>query len=146
MPYSNQSLHSVIYVSSAIKNFSSDEILDLLSFFREDRVKKNLTGLVLYANGNALTMIEGEKEVVEKEYELMRAFPAHHDIIKIYDKAIPHLYFENYPLAFKAIGNAALKSIDDFNTDEDKEYWDECLLMDEDPIIKMITDFFKNNS
>lgn len=146
MPYVIPSQHTIIYVSSAIENFSIDDINNLLVFFREDRKKKNLTGLVLYANGNALTMIEGDKDQVEKEFSLMKSYPAHHHIIKIYDKTIPHRYFENYSLGFKVIGNASLKSVDDFNTDGDKEYWDECLLMNDDPIIKIIKDFIKNNS
>jgi len=146
MNYSMQSQHTIIFVSSAIQNFTSDELLGFLNTFRAERLKKNLSGIILYANGNALSMIEGEKEVVETEFNLTKSCPNHHDIIKIYDKAIPHRYFENYSLAFKVIGNASLKSIDDFATDENREYWDECLLLTDDPIIKIIKDFIRNNS
>ncbi|MDB5119991.1 MAG: hypothetical protein JWN56_1209 [Sphingobacteriales bacterium] len=146
MSYSTQSLHAIIFVSSATENFGGDKLLELLQPLRENRQLKNLTSLVVYANGNALSLIEGEREVVEKEYEMLKSYPAHHDLIKLYDKPIVHRYFENYSLAFKSIGNPSLKAIDDFNTGENKDYWDECLSLTDDQIIKIITDFIKNNS
>ncbi|MDB5012516.1 MAG: hypothetical protein JWQ25_718 [Daejeonella sp.] len=146
MSYSAKSQHAIIFVSSATENFSSDELLQLLEPMRENRQLNNLSGLVVYAYGNTLSLIEGDKEDVEKEYKLLKSYPAHHDIIKLYDKPIAQRYFENYSLAFKSIGIASLKSIDDFTEGENKEYWDECLSLTDDPIIRIITDFIRNNS
>jgi hypothetical protein len=146
MPSIDNSLHAIVYVSSAVKHYSSNEFSQLIAPIKTSFKEINLSGLVIYANGNGLTMIEGGREAVEAQYQLNRSHPGHHDIIKLFDRPIQQRYFEDYVFAVKAINSSEFKSIDDFESGEHKEYWHEYLSLTDDPIVKIIKDFLRYNS
>ena len=146
MPLTENSLHAIIYVSSATKHYSSYELSQLISPFKTLWKETKLSGLVIYANGNGLTLLEGEREAVEKQYEQNKSHPGHHGIIKLFDRSIQQRYFEDYVFALKVINSSEIKSIDDFESVENTEFWQEYLSMTDDPIVNIIKDFMRYNS
>ena len=49
----------LIYVCSASKEMTEDELLRLLEYARARNLKQNVTGMLLYAGGNFFQALEG---------------------------------------------------------------------------------------
>ena len=52
----------LIYASSATKAMSQDELKALLAKARTNNQRDNITGMLLYNDGNFLQVLEGEAE------------------------------------------------------------------------------------
>jgi hypothetical protein len=144
MPLSNGSpLYALVYLSSIDKNINVDQGREVISRRREVNKILGASGLLINSGGNIFRLLEGPKEVVQQLYDHARLEPQH-DVTKIFFGPINHRYFSDYPLALRVFsGN--LKQLDDFQTDEMKEYWDMLVEINE-PVITLIKDFIKNNS
>lgn len=141
----NKELWAMVCVSSAEEILNKEEVEQLLAEARSKQALNGLTGIIIFSDGNVLMLVEGEKDVVQAQFTGILRSPKHHSVMKIADMAIPHRYFEDYPLAFKPIHSEQLKSLDDFAEPERKEYLEECLSLNH-PIIKLLRDFIKNNT
>ncbi|MDB5121337.1 MAG: hypothetical protein JWN56_2555 [Sphingobacteriales bacterium] len=135
--------YALVYLSTIDKNLSIDQGREVISRRREVNRAVGASGLLIYSGGNILRVLEGNKDIVQKLYEHARLEPQH-DVTKIYFGPIPHRYFSDYPLALRIIGGS-LKPLDDFQSEEMKEYWDMLLELNE-PVINLIKDFIRNNS
>jgi len=71
---------SLIYVSTAVKPLSDEELLDILKLSRENNATKEITGLLLYKGGNFMQVLEGPDEAVEALYKKIEADPHHKDL------------------------------------------------------------------
>lgn len=60
----------LIYVSSAVNLMSEDELLDLLAQSSQRNKRKGVTGLLLYAGGNFIQVLEGEQSDVRRSIHL----------------------------------------------------------------------------
>lgn len=138
-------LWAILYVSSAMKNLSPADVEYYLNLNKEFRIKSKITGIVVLAQNNVLVLQEGEKENVKAEFEAEKKHPAHHSLIKVFDGPIEGLYFEDFPLAFKPIGNPDLAHLDVFTQPNFKEYLDEILNLDQS-VPRIIKEFIQNNS
>jgi len=54
----------LVYVSSAVKPFTDQELLGLLEKARENNQKLGITGMLLYKNGDFMQALEGDEQVV----------------------------------------------------------------------------------
>ncbi|WP_207536324.1 BLUF domain-containing protein [Desertivirga arenae] len=135
----------MVFVSSTIKDTTPEMTHSILETVRKERREANLSGLTIFAGGNNLILVEGEKAEVYKEYEQAKKHPAHHSMIKLYDGALPCRFFEDSPLALKVIGGEGFRGLDSFITEEQKEYFDEFLTM-EHAVARLCKDFIRNNT
>lgn len=138
-------LWAILYVSSAMKGLKPEDVRYFLQVSKDIRIANGLSGIVILAQNNVLVLQEGIKENVKSAFETDKKHPAHHSMIKLYDGPISSRYFEDFPLAFKQIGNTDLAHLDDFKASSNAEYLSELLQMDH-AIPKIIKDFIKNNS
>ena len=99
---------------------------------------------MMFGSGNIMRMLEGKKEDVISKFNYLKSSHIHSDILKLAKKAIPQRFFEDYPLDFLPINHPAYKELNDFNEPEVMEYLEECLNID-NPLIKVLKDFLKNN-
>ena len=144
MPLPNGSqIYALVYLSSIDKNINVDQGREVISRRREVNKILGASGLLINSDGNIFRLVEGNKEIVQQLYEHARLEPQH-DVTKIFFGPINQRYFSDYPLALRII-SGSLKQLDDFQTDEMKEYWD-MLMETNEPVITLIKDFVKNNS
>ncbi|MFT6867445.1 MAG: hypothetical protein ACJA08_002288 [Cyclobacteriaceae bacterium] len=68
-------MHHIIYMSSAVTLFSDNALKDLLSKARKYNLQINITGILLYKDGNFLQAIEGDKNNVEALFKKNRKKP-----------------------------------------------------------------------
>ena len=135
--------YALVYLSTIDKNLTIEEAREVIARRREVNMAIGASGLLINSGGNILRLLEGSRDIVQNLYEHARLEPQH-DVTKIYFGPIQQRYFSDYPLALRIIsGN--LKPLDDFQSDEMKEYWQMLLELNE-PVIHLIKDFIRNNS
>ena len=74
------SIYHWIYVSTRVEDLSEDELLKLLVAARKNNTAKGLTGLLLYANGRFMQVLEGPEAEVLNAMEKIRNDLRHKNI------------------------------------------------------------------
>jgi hypothetical protein len=93
-------LIQLIYVSSAVRLLSEDELLELLAQARETNRHRNITGMLLYGEGNFLQVLEGEAADVDAVYATIQQDPRHHHLLLIEREPIAARNFSEWSMGF----------------------------------------------
>lgn len=101
----------VIYVSSATHPFSHAELLDILTKSRLNNAKLNITGMLLYKDGNIIQVLEGEETVVRTLYAKIARDPRHQAIIKLLQGTVEARQFPEWSMGFNDLNHVDLASI-----------------------------------
>jgi hypothetical protein len=97
------SLIQLIYVSSAVKKQSTAELDVILETSVRNNQKTNVTGMLLYADGSFLQVLEGEKAAVDEIFSCVEKDRRHHSIIVLERDIIQERSFENWSMGFRLI-------------------------------------------
>jgi len=100
---------SLIYVSTAVKPLSDEELLDILKLSRENNATKEITGLLLYKGGNFMQVLEGPDEAVEALYKKIEADPRHKDLNVLSREQISARQFPTWGMAFQNLDDPHIK-------------------------------------
>jgi hypothetical protein len=79
---------------------SDDELLNLHHFSRKNNLKLEITGMLLYKEGNFMQMLEGEEAQVLELYDKILKDKRHKDIYKIMSGSIKDRNYENWSMGF----------------------------------------------
>jgi hypothetical protein len=90
-------------MSSATQLMSNEELLELLKISRENNEKKSLTGMLLYGEGAFVQVLEGDDDVVNSTYEIIKADDRHKNLIHIISGKLDNRIFPNWSMGFKAV-------------------------------------------
>jgi hypothetical protein len=93
-------LIQLIYVSSAVRLLSEEELLELLAQAREANRQRNVTGMLLYGEGNFLQVLEGEAADVDAVYAAIQQDPRHHHLLLIEREPIAARNFADWSMGF----------------------------------------------
>ncbi|WP_309608789.1 BLUF domain-containing protein [Flavobacterium sp.] len=104
----------VIYLSSATKLLSNDELSFLLRNAKIKNRKNNITGLLLYIDGDFLQVIEGEKKDVLNLFELIKIDERNRSIITVFSDDVDKRQFPNWLMGFSQLTYHDLQKIDSF--------------------------------
>ena len=94
-------LESIVYVSSAIRLLSLEEIAHLLARARERNKEYGVTGVLLYIGGNFMQYIEGPGEGLDVIYKIIREDKLHSGIILVSREDIKSRQFDDWSMAFQ---------------------------------------------
>ena len=67
----------LVYVSSATRPFSGEDLRALLLTCRKNNAEIGVTGMLLYKDGNFMQVLEGDEEAVRGLYEKIAEDPRH---------------------------------------------------------------------
>jgi len=98
-------MYLLIYVSTATKLLSDDELTALLEQSRASNRAKNITGLLLYNEGTIMQFLEGAREDVLSLMEKIRSDPRHHGLIVVMREEHGTREFTNWAMAYQKIGS-----------------------------------------
>ena len=98
-------LMTLIYVSSATRSFSRADIKDILQHSRQANAEKDITGLLLFKDGNFMQVLEGDAATVDELQEKITQDPRHHDIITLLRKPIAQRSFADWKMGFKDLND-----------------------------------------
>ena len=94
-------MRRIVYLSSATALMSNDELLSLLSQSRENNLRDQVTGLLLYSGGNFIQLLEGEAEAVGKVYARVERDARHHGCMQMVDAQASERLFPEWAMGFR---------------------------------------------
>lgn len=108
-------MHYLVYVSSATKPFSTEELVALLKKARAKNSQLDITGMLLYKDGNFIQILEGEEAAVKQLYSLISNDPRHCDTIIIDEGEQPQRQFGEWAMGFRNLNDPELQSMPGFS-------------------------------
>jgi len=92
--------YAISYVSTAERSLSETEIRQILNDSEVNNNKQNITGLLLYSEGNFFQIIEGDQKQIVELYETIEDDSRHFNVIKLFGKEINKESFDGYKSDF----------------------------------------------
>lgn len=109
--HSGEQIFFLIYVSSATKMMNDEELLFLLEQSRRKNLTLNITGLLLYAEGTFIQILEGGRaEVEDLFYKTIAVDPRHHLVTVTMTGLEPKRSFPDWSMGFKSMERKDLAS------------------------------------
>lgn len=104
-------LYSLVYVSSAVTLFSSAELVALLEQSRANNIRLGVSGLLLYKDGNAMQLLEGERETVLALYDRIARDPRHRGLLRLLEGPTETRQFAEWSMAFHDLSAPEARAI-----------------------------------
>jgi len=94
-------LHQIIYVSSANAELTEGALLEILASSQTRNANRDITGLLLHADGNIIQVMEGPEHEVKPLYDKVATDTRHSGVTLISSRAIHRRDFSDYKMGFK---------------------------------------------
>ncbi len=107
---------NLVYVSSATRLMSKNELVELLEISRKNNAAMGITGILLYKDGNFMQLIEGEPEQIDKLYHKIGLDPRHTGMTKLYRREITERSFPDWQMGFKNLSDESMNHVDGFSS------------------------------
>jgi hypothetical protein len=134
----------LVYVSSATKEMHQEELLELLKQSREKNKEKNLTGMLLYANGNFFQVLEGEQSDVIALYNKIIKDERHRNCFEIDQSEIEERTFGEWSMGFKYLTLEDKKSLEGFSEFLDKKMQPHEFAANPSEVVELLYNFKQN--
>ncbi|RQW83287.1 MAG: BLUF domain-containing protein [Methylococcus sp.] len=105
----------LVYVSSAIKPFSKTELVELLKEARENNECLDVTGMLLYRDGNFMQVLEGEETVVRDLYARIERDPRHEGSIILLEESLKRRQFGEWSMGFRDLNDKDVHALPGFS-------------------------------
>lgn len=96
----------LIYVSNAHHEMAASELDSVLEASARNNATRGITGMLLYANGSFLQILEGEAAAVDEAFERIGRDPRHGNIFVLEREAVGERSFARWSMGFKRLGSA----------------------------------------
>ena len=131
----------LIYASYASKDWTDQELLDLLTTSRTRNSRIGITGLLVYAQRRFLQILEGDQKTVLQLYESIKDHPGHKNAMVLLDDEVEERLFPDWSMGFERLDEATFSSmsgyrdIDQFVTSLERPH----------PVYTFLKLFYKKN-
>ncbi|GGD36742.1 hypothetical protein GCM10012288_08530 [Malaciobacter pacificus] len=118
-------MYRLMYMSTANKDFSTNELESLLKNAKKSNENKNITGLLVVKGRTFLQCLEGEKSNVLNLFNKIKDDSRHRDVIELLEEETNARYFPNWSMGFKNIKNLTnIKSeiLRDFTLNDERSF------------------------
>lgn len=118
-------MYRLMYMSTANKDFSTNELESLLKNAKKSNENKNITGLLVVKGRTFLQCLEGEKSDVLNLFNKIKDDSRHRDVIELLEEETNTRYFSNWSMGFKNIKNLTnIKSeiLRDFTLNDERSF------------------------
>lgn len=105
-------LRLIVYLSSVVQLLSESELEEILELARCRNAEANITGLLLYAEGNVIQAIEGPPDGLRQLYSKILADTRHRGVITLLDKPTDKRIFSNWSMGLAKTTRDRLDFID----------------------------------
>jgi hypothetical protein len=92
---------SLIYISSATRLLSEEQLLQLLEQLRDNNARRGITGILLYKGGNIMQVLEGEDEAVRTLFAKIQQDQRHRGVFKLLEEPIKDRQFSSFTMGFR---------------------------------------------
>ncbi|PKD18880.1 hypothetical protein APR41_17305 [Salegentibacter salinarum] len=97
--------YAISYVSTANPALSETEIQEALDFSKDWNNNHNITGILLYSQGNFFQVLEGEEQLLKDLIDRIKTDERHQNVITIFQKSIPNTQFDGYQADFISLND-----------------------------------------
>ena len=104
-------MYFLVYVSSAVRLFSSSELEGILAVSRANNTALGVSGMLLYKGGNLMQVLEGDQRTVRDLYARIARDPRHKGLMILLDGPQEKPMFGEWSMAFRDLDNADLTSV-----------------------------------
>jgi hypothetical protein len=108
-------MYTLVYVSTAVRKFTPEELKTLLTQCRRDNTAQDISGMLLYKDGNIIQLLEGDKELVTRLYHKIERDPRHRGSLVLLQSETDQRSFEDWSMAFRDLDDPAVKALPGFN-------------------------------
>jgi hypothetical protein len=99
-----------IYVSSAVNPFTRDQLRDLLAACVANNGGLDITGMLLYRDGNFMQVLEGEEAAVRHIQGKIQRDTRHRSIFTIVEGPQPERCFPDWSMGFRDLTSTDVHS------------------------------------
>jgi len=97
-------LYSLVYVSTATRLLAMEDIGRLLEKARQRNLDQDVTGVLLYSDGNFMQCLEGPAARLASVYDTIKSDSLHFGIIDLVREPIKSREFSEWSMAFRVAG------------------------------------------
>lgn len=109
------SLIQLVYVSSAVRFMSDEELAELLRVSRENNARLDITGLLLYKDGNFIQALEGPEEAVLQLYDKISRDPRHVGVMTLVKEPVKNRLFPEWSMGFQNVNKMEASELPGFS-------------------------------
>lgn len=96
-------IFSIVYASSANHELEEAELQEILKQARLNNEKSGISGLLLYANGNFLQVLEGNKAAVLQLVQRIELDARHHGVIRLMEFTSKERSFPDWTMGYRQL-------------------------------------------
>ncbi|MEO5342553.1 MAG: BLUF domain-containing protein [Gammaproteobacteria bacterium SHHR-1] len=100
---------SLVYVSTATRPISEQELLHILDISRRNNRKLGVTGILLYSGGRFFQVLEGEEKNVLDIYQHIAKNPLHRSPLVLSQGPIQERNFGQWSMGYRHVDSAVDK-------------------------------------
>lgn len=105
---------AIVYISSAVQPFSEADLTALLNQSQQKNAGLEITGILLYRDGNVMQLIEGPDEAVKQLAKTIYADQRHRGIIQLLEQKISKREFPDWSMEFQNLGSLRVRQLAKF--------------------------------
>lgn len=123
-------VRNIIYMSVGSKEFTREEVLEILKKSQTNNLKNNVTGCLIYQNGFFLQLLEGKEEDVNTTFERIHNDNRHERVSLLQSEVTNNRLFKNWSMHHGELSIEEMEHIVKMNTSEhntnetESEVWD----------------------
>lgn len=103
--HERNTLHRIVYISTSNNHLSDTELQNILSVSRKNNSEKNITGILIYNDGNILQVLEGDKKDLHSLYGVITQDHRHYGCIILQDTPSGTRSFAEWSMGFKTVSH-----------------------------------------
>ncbi len=93
----------LIYVSTASENMSDDALDEILGAAVRNNKPRHITGMLLYAGGDFMQVLEGDESQVDEIFSRIENDPRHSQVMVITKELIAKRDFSDWSMRFRRL-------------------------------------------
>jgi hypothetical protein len=134
-------MHHIIYLSRATRPMSDEELATLLTQAREANARQNITGALVYGDGQFMQIIEGEEADLAMLYARLLQDGRHGQVFKFADKPILQRSFADWSMAFRPVSAEQFQALQGYVAPEQLDLSAPSLSATDDMLLQMMKSF-----
>jgi hypothetical protein len=113
-------MKNIIYLSTAVKLITDEQLIDILNSARTNNKLKNVTGVLLYGDGTFIQVIEGEDADVDYIFDKILKDTRHKNVITLMNAQIVERSFDDWVMGFASVDAAQTENLTGYLQNADK--------------------------
>ena len=94
-------LFRLVYISRGVRKFDPPELLAMLNTFRAANMQHDITGMLLYHNGDFMQLLEGSEKDVLALLKNIESDLRHDSVTVVMRESISERHFTHWSMAFR---------------------------------------------